>query len=67
MVMFKSNVKFRGIKENKVFEAGEPFEMTVKRADEVLENIKKKHPKLDIEFERAEEAADDTQDDKEEE
>ena len=39
MAKYKANIKFEGIEEKKVFEAGEEFEMTVKRAEEVQKNI----------------------------
>lgn len=46
MAKFKAGIKFRGKKENKVFEKNEEFEMTVKRSEEIEENIKKKHPEI---------------------
>ncbi|QBX27686.1 hypothetical protein Javan406_0036 [Streptococcus phage Javan406] len=44
MAQFKSNMTFKGIKEEKEFPQGVPFEMTVKRADEVEKNIQKDFP-----------------------
>ena len=43
MAKYKANTKFEGIEENKVFRAGEEFEMTVKRAEEVQKNIDEKY------------------------
>lgn len=44
MAQFKSNMTFKGIKEEKEFPQGVPFEMTVKRADEIEKNIQKDFP-----------------------
>lgn len=44
MAQFKSNMTFKGIKEEKEFPQGVPFEMTVKRAEEVEKNIQKDFP-----------------------
>lgn len=43
MAKYKANIKFEGIEEKKVFEAGEEFEMTVKRAEELQKNIDDKY------------------------
>ena len=43
MAKYKANIKFEGIEEKKVFQAGEEFEMTVKRAEEVQKNIDEKY------------------------
>lgn len=43
MAKYKANIKFEGIEEKKVFEAGEEFEMTVKRAEELQKNIDEKY------------------------
>ncbi|KKF41015.1 hypothetical protein [Streptococcus uberis] len=44
MAQFKSNMTFKGIKEEKEFPQGVPFEMTIKRAEEVEKNIQKDFP-----------------------
>lgn len=44
MALFKANMTFKGIKEDKEFPQEVPFEMTVKRADEVEKNIQKDFP-----------------------
>lgn len=41
MAKFKADIKFKGIKENKVFTKNEEFEMTVKRSEEIEKNIKR--------------------------
>lgn len=42
MAKFKPSHEFRGKKEkNKLFKAGEEIEMTIKRAEEVTENLHK--------------------------
>lgn len=51
MAKFKSPVTFKGKKEEKVFEKDVPFEMTIKRAEEVQENVKKDYD-IDLNFER---------------
>ena len=43
MAKYKANIKFHGLEENKTFEAGEEFEMTVKRADEIQDIISEKY------------------------
>lgn len=43
MAKYKANIKFEGLEEKKVFEAGEEFEMTVKRAEELQKNIDEKY------------------------
>ena len=43
MAKYKANIKFEGIEEKKVFQAGEEFEMTVKRAEEVQKNIDERY------------------------
>ena len=43
MAKYKANIKFEGTKEKKVFQAGEEFEMNVKRAEEVQKNIDEKY------------------------
>lgn len=44
MALFKANMTFKGIKENKEFPQEVPFEMTIKRAEEVEKNIQKDFP-----------------------
>lgn len=51
MALFKSPLKFRGIKEGKVFVKGEEIEMSIKRSKEIQKNLKDKYD-LDVEFER---------------
>lgn len=46
MAKFKADIKFRGEKENKVFEQNEEFEMLVERAKEIESTIKKDHPEI---------------------
>lgn len=46
MAKFKADIKFKGYKEDKVFEKNEEFEMTVKRSEEIEEKIKKEHPEI---------------------
>ena len=41
MAKFKADIKFKGIKENKVFTKDEEFEMTVKRSEEIEKNAKR--------------------------
>lgn len=44
MAKFKANMTFNGYAENKLFQEGEEFEMTIKRANEVVEVIQKNYP-----------------------
>lgn len=43
MVKWKADITFDGKKEKKRFVAGEVFEMTLERANEVQKNIKESH------------------------
>lgn len=43
MPKYTANVTFKGLKENRIYEAGEEFEMTEDRAKELIANIKKDH------------------------
>ena len=43
MAKYKANIKFEGTEEKKVFQAGEEFEMNVKRAEEVQKNIDERY------------------------
>lgn len=54
MAVFKSATTFKGKKENKTFKAGEPFEMTIKRAEEIQKNVKEDYG-IDLQFERLDE------------
>ncbi|WP_161877867.1 hypothetical protein [Alkalibacterium sp. MB6] len=58
MAKFKTPIKFRGVKEKKVFNKDEEFEMTIKRAEEVQSNIKKNYG-VEVEFERLDAPEDD--------
>lgn len=51
MAKFKTDTAFYGSKEAKEFTTKEPFEMNIKRAEEVVANGKKKHG-LDIKLTR---------------
>lgn len=55
MAKFKADIKFKGTKENKVFEKNEEFEMTVKRAEEIEAKIKKDHKDIELVMTRIEE------------
>lgn len=43
MAKYKANIKFEGLEEKKTFKAGEEFEMTVKRAEELQKNIDERY------------------------
>ncbi len=43
MAKYKAKITFRGLEEEKTFEANEEFEMTVKRAEELQKNIDEKY------------------------
>lgn len=43
MLKYTANITFKGLKENRIYEAGEEFEMTEDRAKELIANIKKDH------------------------
>lgn len=43
MAKFKANMKFRDLEKGVTHKAGEEFEMTLKRADELVANVKKNH------------------------
>lgn len=51
MAQFKAAERFYGEKEGKEFKANEPFEMTLKRAEELQTNVKKKYD-IDLGFTR---------------
>ena len=46
MAKFKADITFKGIKEKQVFEKNEEFEMTIKRSEEITENITSKYPDI---------------------
>lgn len=46
MAKYKAAIKFRGIKEKKVFDVNEEFEMTIKRAEEIEATILEKNPDI---------------------
>lgn len=52
MAKFRSNVKFKDLKRAVVHEAGEEFEMTIKRAEELTKNIHKDYPSVGFELTR---------------
>ena len=54
MAKYKALIKFKGIKEERIFEANEEIEMTVKRAEEINKAIEKSHNQTALE--RIEEA-----------
>lgn len=43
MPKYIANITFKGLKENRIYEVGEEFEMTEDRAKELIANIKKDH------------------------
>lgn len=43
MPKYTANITFKGLKENRIYEVGEEFEMTEERAKELIANIKKDH------------------------
>lgn len=55
MVKYIATRKFKGLKEDRIFEVGEEFEMTIKRSDEVLSNIQKEYPEIDEVMKRVDE------------
>ncbi|QTJ41900.1 hypothetical protein FE326_06845 [Dolosigranulum pigrum] len=58
MVKYVATRKFKGLKEDRIFEVGEEFEMTIKRSDEVLSNIQKEYPEIDEVMKRVDEKED---------
>lgn len=57
MPKYTANITFKGLKENRIYEAGEEFEMTEDRAKELIANIKKDHG-VTVVFTPVEEEAD---------
>ena len=49
MAKYKSLIKFKGIKEERIFEPNEEIEMTVRRAEEINKAIEKSHNKTVLE------------------
>ena len=49
MAKYKSLIRFKGLKEERIFERNEEIEMTVKRADEINKAIEASHNKLALE------------------
>ena len=49
MAKYKALIKFKGIKEERIFEPNEEIDMTVKRADEINKVIEESHNKLALE------------------
>ena len=58
MVKYVATRKFKGLKEDRIYEVGEEFEMTIKRSDEVLSNIQKEYPEIDEVMKRVDEKED---------
>lgn len=46
MARYKVLNKFKDLQENETYEVGQEIEMTVKRADEVVENLSKHNKKF---------------------
>lgn len=57
MVKWKADITFDGKKEEKRFTVGEEFEMTIERAEEIQDNIKKTHD-IDVVMSRVEDPED---------
>ena len=49
MAKYKSLIKFKGIKEERIFEPDEEIDMTVKRAEEINKAIEASHNKIALE------------------
>ena len=52
MAKFVSNIRFKDKEANEIYEAGQEFEMTVKRSKELTENIQRDYPDLEFELKR---------------
>ena len=52
MAKFVSNIRFKDKETDDIYEAGQEFEMTVKRSKELTENIQHDYPDLDFELTR---------------
>jgi len=49
LAKYKALIRFKGIKEERIFEPNEEIDMTVKRADEINKAIEASHNKLALE------------------
>lgn len=52
MAKFTANMKFVDLETNTSHEADVPFEMTVKRSKELMENIARDFPEVDFKLKR---------------
>ena len=52
MAKFVSNIRFKDKEADEIYEAGQEFEMTVKRSKELTENIQRDYPDLKFELKR---------------
>ena len=52
MAKFVSNIRFKDKETDDIYEAGQEFEMTVKRSKELTENIQRDYPDLGFELTR---------------
>jgi phosphopantothenoylcysteine synthetase/decarboxylase len=52
LAKFVSNIRFKDKETEVTHEAGEEFEMTVKRSKELTENINRDYPELGFELKR---------------
>ena len=52
MAKFVSNIRFKDKEADEIYEAGQEFEMTVKRSKELTENIQRDFPDLEFELTR---------------
>ena len=52
MAKFVSNIRFKDKEADEIYEAGQEFEMTVKRSRELTENIQRDYPDLEFELKR---------------
>lgn len=52
MAKFVSNIRFKDKETDEIYEAGQEFEMTVKRSKELTENIQRDYPDLEFELTR---------------
>ena len=52
MAKFVSNIRFKDKEADEIYEAGQEFEMTVKRSRELTENIQRDYPDLKFELKR---------------
>lgn len=52
MAKFVSNIRFKDKETDKIYEAEQEFEMTVKRSKQLTENIQRDYPDLEFELTR---------------